>query len=296
MTPGEKYETCCSRLVDFLLNQGLAEVIVKILRSKTDMTREYEYESRQKSQLIVNSLISESKARSRCEIEFVKSGIVPALLEDMDACDPDTMDPRERIRILDGINVLSYLVNTPNVTSIYRSANAVPILMKFVQANDAMAQILSLLVLCKIVNEEESQLLATTGNCMVTMVDAIQKAAKSDDRQYTVVVNVDSSNPEEYTGYLESLLTVIHDLTSNDTNKEAIVQHGGVPTITAILRPDYTNDEKRAAIGVLQRLASLKSNCDIIGNHLTNNDKEALQGNYNYGTKLSVIITSLKDA
>ena len=283
MTPGEKYETFCSTLVDFLLDQGLVEVIVKILRSTTDMTREYEYESRRKLQFIVCRLVcnvNEKNARSRCEIELVKSGIVSALLEDIDACDPETGDPKQRIRILDIIERLFDLVYTPNITSIYRSANAVPILMKFIQANDPITTVLSLSVLCEIMNEEESQLLATTGNCITTMMDAIQKAAKSDDRRYSVAVEVDDSDPEEYDADLESLLYDTGKLASNDTNKEAIVQHGGVPAITAILRPDYTDDEKQAAIGVLQKLASLESNCDVIKTHVTATDKDALQGNY----------------
>ena len=289
MSPGEKYEMFCNQLVDFLLDQGLAEVIVKILRSTTDMTREYEYESRRTLQSIVYRLayMNEPKARSRSRIELVKSGIVPALLEDIDSCDPDTEDPWQRIRILNIIDTLIALVETPNITSIYRSANVVPILRKFIQANDLMTKVLSLSVLCEIVNEEESRLLATTGNCIAAMVDAIREGTKSDDRRYTVAVEVDDSDPEEYDEDLKSLLCDTGKLAINDANKEALVQHGGVPVLTAILRPDYTDDEKQAAIGVLQKLASLESNCDVIKAHVTTTDKEALQGNYKRVTDIA---------
>ena len=290
MTSGEKYEAFCSILVDFLLNQGLAEVIVKILRSTTDMTSEYKYESRHLLQLIIKLCkycVKEPNTGSRITIALVKSGIVPTLLEDLDFCNFDVNDPRQLVRILDDIDGLITLVNTPNITSIYRSGNAVPILRKFVQANDPMAKVLSLSVLCEIVNEEESQILATTGNCMATMVDAIQKASKSDDRRYSVAVEVDDSDPDEFTVGLKLLLYDTHKLAINDANKEAIVKHGGVPVLTAILRPDYTDNEKQAAIGVLQKLASLESNCDVVKTHVTATDKEALQGNYKRVTDIA---------
>ena len=108
------------------------------------------------------------------------------------------------------------------------------------------------------------------------MLDAIRIAAKSNDRRYTVVVQIDDSNHGKYYVDLCSLLYLTHSLSSNDGNKEAIVQHGGVPAITAILRPGY-----QAAIGVLQKLASLESNRDIILNHVTAIDKDAVQGTYN---------------
>ena len=229
--------------------------------------------------------LASNSEKLRVKVDLVQQGIIPALVKDLDSCDPDTEDPRQRIRILDIINTLIALVDTPNITSIYRLANAVPILRKFVQANDPITQVLSLSVLCEIVNEEENKLLATTGNCMATMVDAIQKATKSDDRRYSFVVKVDDSAPAEYFAILKLLLFDTGKLASNDIIKEVIVQHGGVPVLTAILRPDYTDDEKQAAIGVLQKLASLESNCNVIKTHVTATDNDALQGNYKYVTK-----------
>ena len=284
LTPGRPKERMCSRLVDFLLEQGLGQLIVKMMDSYTSETDKMAYKFRRKLHYLVLGLVSNSE-KLRVKVDLVQQGIIPALVKDLDSYDPDTEDPRQRIRILDIIRTLIALVNTPNVTSIYRSGNAVPILMKVVQANDPMTQVLSLSVLCEIVNEEESQLLATTGNCITAMVDAIQEAAKSDDRWYSVAVEVDGSDPEEYAAVLKSLLYYTSKLASNDANKEAIVQHGGVPVLTAILRPDYTDDEKQAAIGVLQKLASLESNCDVIATHVTATDKNALQGNYKYVTK-----------
>ena len=92
------------------------------------------------------------------------------------------------------------------------------------------------------------------------------------------------------------LLYLTHYLSSNDGNKEDIVQHGGVPVLTAILRPDYTDDEKRAAISVLQKLASLESNCDAIKTHVT--ATYAVQGTYNYLANILFsrnMFTSLKN-
>ena len=129
--------------------------------------------------------------------------------------------PRQRVRILYNMRRLLALVQTPNVTSIYRTANAVPILVKFIKGNDPMTMVNSLKILCDIVNEEEIQLLATAGNCMATMMATIQKAAKSDDRRYSVSVKVDDSAPRGYYEDLESLLYTTGKLANNDANKEA---------------------------------------------------------------------------
>ena len=116
-----------------------------------------------------------------------------------------------------------------------------------------------------------------------------KKATKSDDRRYSFVVKVDDSAPAEYFASLKPLLYHTSKLASNDIIKEAIVQHGGVPVLTAILRPNYTDDEKQAVIDVLQKLASLESNCDVIKTHVTATDKDALQGNYKYVTKTKTV-------
>ena len=68
---------------------------------------------------------------------------------------------------------------------------------------------------------------------MTTMVDAIRKAAKSDDRRYRVVVQIDDSNHGEYNVDMHVLLLYLtYYLSSNDGNKEDIVQ--------LVLRITYT--------------------------------------------------------
>ena len=292
LTPGQPKEKVCGKLVDFMLEQGLGQMIVYILVSLASEVNDMAFECRHQLQYVIQYLVFNIKTPQRVKAVFVRESIIPALINDLDSCDADTEDPRQRIRILDSIYGLTYLVDTPHIVSSYDSANAFQILMKFVHASDAMTNIKSLSLLCEIVNEEESQLLATTGNCMRAMVGAIQKAAKSDDRRYSVAVEVDGSDPEEYGADLVSLLYDTGKLTSNDAIKEAMVQHGGVPALTAILRSDYTDDEKQAAVDVLQKLASLESNRHVILTHLNANDEEALQGIYIELCKITNIICS----
>ena len=67
-------------------------------------------------------------------------------------------------------------------------------------------------------------------------------------------------------------------MATNDANKEAIVQHGGVSALAAILRPEFNEDERQAAAEALWKLSFLDSNKAVILTHVTYTDEEALEG------------------
>ena len=220
----------------------------------------------------------EKQSAQRARVEFVKCGVIRSLLKDLDSCDPNTDSPRQRIRITDSLFRLHNLVCTEKVIPIYRAGKAVDILMKFARAENVMTTIDSLLVLACIVNETESQHLAATRGCIGAMVEMLRKASESKERKYIFVIKLDGTEKNFNTGML-SITKGIGDLATNDANKEAIVQHGGVPALSAILRPDYKEEARQAAAEALWKLTFLEINLDVILTHLTYTDEIALQGN-----------------
>ena len=273
---GQPKEKMCSRLVDFLLEQGLGQLIVKILVSLTSITDKSEFESWHQVIVTIGSLTCQADKQSaqRAKVELVKCGVVRAFLNDLDSCDPNTDDPRQHIRITGSIFGLQNLVNTEKVIPIYRAAKAVNILMKFRSADNVMTKIAGLRVLACIVNETESEFLVANRGCIATMVDMVKTAAESTSRTYEFDITVEDDG---YPFQL-SLLTLtrgIGNVATNDANKEAILQHGGVPVLTSILRPEFNEEEKQAAAEALWKLSFLESNLDVILPHL---NEEALKG------------------
>ena len=284
LCPDGPKQKMCGGLVDFMLERELGQLIVKMLISLTSITDKSTYKSRLEVTLVIGILgyDIEKQTAQRAKVELVKCGVIPAILKDLDLCDPNTDDPRQRIRITLSLFRLYNLVDTKKVIPIYRSAKAVDILMKFARAEDVMTKIDSFQVLACIINEEESKLLAATTGCIVTILEMLQKAAESNEKEFTFVITPDDTEQsEEAEAFYATLLNLTRgtgNLATNDANKEAIVQHGGVPVLTTILRPEYKEEERQAAAEALWKLSFLESNVNVILTYLTYTDEEALAG------------------
>ncbi|XP_072014355.1 uncharacterized protein [Amphiura filiformis] len=275
---GKSKEKICDRVVDFMLEQGLAKLIVKILQSLIKRNYKSAYESKDYTHSIVNNLTCRIKyqAKQRVKLELVKSGIVYPLLQDLESCDAATKDPRQRIRILRNISQLQSLTVdvTPSVIPIYRAAKAVDILMKFTQVEYAMIKVNSLRLLARIANEKESGRLVTSGTCIATIVEMLQKAVESDELCYMYTIKIDDENEKPFRLWVRGLAEGLNDLSTNDVNKTAIVQYGGVPTLMSILTPKpkakraLTNWEQLASVEALWKLALYESTREAVITHL----------------------------
>ncbi|XP_072048011.1 uncharacterized protein [Amphiura filiformis] len=273
-----KNEYCkkiCIRMVDFVLDHGLAQLMVKIVKSTGKVGCEFRYQSAGIISAAVEHFSSELRQQFR--VQLCKSGIIRHLVKELDSYDPYTKDPKQRILIISASWDLSNLRLTPNVIPIYRAANAVNVLMKFAEADYVMTTIDSLSVIAFIANEKESERLATSGKCIVTMLDICKKAAQSDDKEYSFKIKIDEENEKVFHISLLEHVRGINDLASNDANKDSIVQHGGVPILTAILRPEYTDGMKQAVVEALWKTSFMESNLDAILTHLTFTDTQALE-------------------
>ncbi|XP_072037547.1 uncharacterized protein [Amphiura filiformis] len=273
----ENYQKICSRLVDFMLQQGLAQLIVKSVKS----TGKVAFDFRCNISLLVTHLVTKMRNTNRSvatkvSVELIKNGMIGSLIKELDSYDPNTQDTKQRILITTSLYDLHNLLSAPNAIPIYRAANAVNTLMKFAESDNVMTRIDSLRVLAKIVNEKESQRIAASGECIVTLMDTIHKAAQSDDRKCKFVFNIDGKQ-KGFRTTLGVVLATVNNLANNDANKESIIQHGGLPTLTAILRPEYTDTEKWQAVEGLWKLSFLESNLDVIVAHFMYTDTTALQ-------------------
>ena len=166
----------------------------------------------------------EKQSAKRAKVELIKCGVIPALLNDLDSWDPDTDDPRQRIRITRSLFRLHNLVSTDKAIPIYRAAKAVDILMKFAQAKNVMTKIDSLHVLACIINEKESELLVATTECIATIVEMHQKAAESKDKEYTLWKFVAENHTENFATLKITLKNNIKEgFTENYTEKRPLL-------------------------------------------------------------------------
>ena len=284
LTPGKKYEKLSNKVVDFMLEQGLAQLTVNILQVTTDLTDRHEFMSRCRLQLLLHRLIcnvTEISAQSNARTELVKSGIISTLLKDLDSCEENTSNLRQRIRILDDLMRLLNFTSTADIVPAFRSANAVPVLTKYIQVEDVTIKVISIRVLSYLIDEKESECLTATSACMLTLLDLLQKTAKFDKKVHRCVIKADDIFERTFNINLEFQMHTLRELVNNDTNKKAMAEHGGIAALCAILRPEYEEREKQAAAEVLWKLAFLEDNRFVMLAYLTKIDKEALQGKLN---------------
>ena len=269
------------RLVDYMLDKGLQHLLVNIVKSTGKYTVNFRCDAGLViTHLVVNMENTNKSAADKVEMELIKCGMIGELVKELDTYDPNTNDPKQILLITSILYDLDNLGSAPNVIPIYRSANAVSILTKFAEAINLMTRIDSLRTLAFIINEEESVHISSSGDCISTLLDITHKAAQSDEREYVFVINVDGEEKEFAKPLGPSLETIIN-LANNDANKEAIVQHGGLPILTEILSGPYREDTAQwKAAGALWKLSFLESIQDDIKDHLENKDRRALQGKY----------------
>ncbi len=268
----ESYKRIASKLVNLMLEQGFSHLIVKIIGSgKTS------YEFRHKLGVIISRLTNHvvlPKIAGRVRVDLCASGMIQALVKELDLQDPYTMDSKQRALITNILFLLHNLHLTPKAMEIYRAANAAKVLMRFTEASDVMTINDSLPLLAFVANEEESQrIAATSGESIATMLDILQKAALSHNRKYAFAIQTEDKTKNKFYITLRSQAESVNELAGNDTIKEAIVQHGGLPILTSILKPQYSDDVKQEVIEALNKLSSLEKSRDAILTHLAFNDE-----------------------
>ena len=266
------------KLADHLINKEFAQLFVKIVTSLQDDDNNGSDDERHKGQCLDH--IKVACIHLTCgpgfnpfRLELVHHGAIALLLGSMNTSSERQTDS-EVISTIETLLILDNCVNCPDsiVRTTYRKANAVPILMKYLKSHEMMVTMTSLSILAYIVNDEESDVLASTEGCIEHLVTMLNKAASSDDGivWYNIAGVTHSSG-------LYGLISTMNHLAVNDCNKNEIVKHGGIPVIVKIITRKRSSPEMITyAIETLWKLAFIKSHLDILSTTLR--DAQAVEG------------------
>ena len=267
------------KLADYLINKEFAQLFVKIVTSLQDNESNASDDDGHKEQCLAH--IKGACTQFTCgpgfypfTLELVHHGAIALLLGSMNTSSERQTDSKV-ISTIDTLCILENCVKCPDsiVRTTYRKVNAVPVLMKYLKSHEMMMTMKSLSILACIVNDEESDVLASTEGCIEHLVTILNKAASSDDgKVYYNIAGV------TYWDGLYGLIDTMNHLAVNDCNKNEIVKHGGIPVIVKIITLKRNNLEVTAAIETLWKLAFIKSHLDVLSTTLR--DAKAVEGKY----------------
>lgn len=135
------------------------------------------------------------------------------------------------------------------------SQTAVDILSGYFTDSVLVNKTVSLLTLAYIVEENESEKLATTGTtgCLTFLISLLEESLRYSNHRATSVIFS-----------TEEILGGLNELAQNDSNKVKIVEEGGVPLITKVLTNAICKEERAMAALTLWRLAFVASNRQVI--------------------------------
>ena len=129
----------------------------------------------------------------------------------------------------------------------YRTSEAVPILTGFLELDDAIWRLMSLLTLAYVVTDEESEMFASAQGGVKVLTTFLVDAVCSSDHCTHRFMGLYASAYE--------LLNAINHLARNDANKKAIATKGAIPFIIQMLQDDFTPEDQRVAAESLWNLS-----------------------------------------
>ena len=181
--------------------------------------------------------------------------------------DSDRNIPHKTDRILETKKeILATLHNVilecPDYRDTYRRANVVNALSKM-QTTDEEIKMLSLLILAYIVDETENDLIVKSQDSVQLLTKLFVESAFS-AKHMADSSNFGEDKTQVYT--CRELLSGLNHLAVHDANKEAIVEHGGIPAIIRMLQSDFSEDERQLAAEALSNLAlkgDIRKNVEI---------------------------------
>ena len=265
-------------LADFLINEGFAQLFVKIVSSLHDDGRNGYGDDGNKEQClgdIKSACINLTNGLdfSACQLELIQHGAVDLLLKGLNASN-DIETGSKLISTIDILNILENCIDCPDsiiVRATFRKANAVPILMRYLKSHEMLVIMTSLSILAHIVNDDECGILSSTEGCIEHLVTSLDQAVSSEDCRVRYKIA-----GETYYDGVYGLIDTMNHLAVNDCNKREIVKRGGIPIIIRIITDD-TDLGFQEAIETLWKLAFIKDHQKTLTTNLK--DANAIQGN-----------------
>ncbi|XP_013394066.1 uncharacterized protein LOC106161607 isoform X2 [Lingula anatina] len=139
--------------------------------------------------------------------------------------------------------------NVPESAQVFRNANTLEILSRFLQTTFLTIKTKTLFVLAYITTEAENDILNASDANIHFMIELL-KGTLANDKHYSVK-----------SGYRTSeLLHALNKLASNDANKEKLVEGGILPSCVQLLRPENSEEEQVLAAQCVWTLAFSEEN------------------------------------
>ena len=286
------FKSVYSRMIDCLLEGGLLQLVMKSVESTVKRSCEFRYLIGATVGYLTCPETAPPNIASHVTEELCKIGIIQKLVEELDSYDPHTTDPGQLLCICSTLCNLCRMQQIPNAVSVSRAANAVNAVMSFIDSDDTNVTILAARVLSYIVNENECQRFGKHNYCISMILGVLQKATRKNNVMYRFVIKTDRKY--NFITRIRLLTQAMNNLASYDVMKEVILQHGGVPILSSMLRPEYADDVKQEVVECLWKLSFIESredviythfNRDSIHTHLKHTDTQALEGKPNIDSK-----------
>ncbi len=187
--------------------------------------------------------------------EVAQSGGIKILLEALDCLHKGVVRVRseisnDKMQLL--VLCVLYHCRRDNI-QVYRYANAVPVLTKYLKAIDLGRKTYALLTLATVIREIENDILKSS-DCISFLVQRLEDAI--DSTNHTAVFKDVEGISVSVT--LLDILDGVNHLVVNDDNKRTFHQLGGTGFAVEILHGQFTDDQKALMSKILWKLAFIE--------------------------------------
>ena len=131
--------------------------------------------------------------------------------------------------------------------SVYRAADAIPILKRLLKYNNKIIRMMALMILSYVVNEDQREILSSSKIGIGLLLMFHRLAVKGKNHYFL-----------EFSAFLT--LVAINHLAINDANKRVIGKtEGSIPAIIRMLEDDFSDEERKVAANALWNLSFIES-------------------------------------
>ncbi len=184
ITTDENMKKISNSMVEFMINEGFGRLIVKMVKSSNQAAVAFRNAvSVTLTHLLYHMHHSNKAAYQKMITELINCGIIKSLVKELDRYNPQTENVQKQSVIINNLIDQFNLHRSPHAIMSFRKARAVKVLAKFVKSDNVMIKVDSLRVLAIIANEEESQQLTATSECILRMLNVLEIASQTDDRK-----------------------------------------------------------------------------------------------------------------
>ena len=233
----------------YVAEQHYAQLFTKMWTSLAGFVGKKHEEGYENLDYMILTYINFTDSSSELSAELGKTDCIPLLIEALDNRRQDFLSDDEILE--ETVTTLLNLVqNYSDNVRVFRKANAVPVLKKYLDHEKPTVKIKALTLLAYIADEAQSGLLQTVDGAVTRLVAMLKDAVSNEDHRVTY--------GEGYSSSALQRIQCLNKLAVNDANKVEIANQGGVPVFVRMLQDDFSEDEHIAAVRALWNLAFIE--------------------------------------